>query len=100
MIAVTAGPGLVTSLLVGVQTARTLSYIWKRPLVAVNHIEGHVYANFVGENSKFQIPNSNAKNKADANFVGENSKFQIPNSKVRFPAVVLIVSGGIRSWCL
>src|SRR3989339_1297344 len=46
-IAVTAGPGLITSLLVGVHTAKTLSYLWGIPLVGVNHIEGHLYANFL-----------------------------------------------------
>lgn len=44
IIAVTAGPGLITSLLVGVQTARALSYLWKKPLIPINHIEGHLYA--------------------------------------------------------
>lgn len=46
-IAVTAGPGLVTSLLVGVEVARTLSVVWKKPLVATNHLEGHIYANLL-----------------------------------------------------
>ncbi len=49
VIAVTAGPGLVTSLMVGVETARALAYLWKKPLVAVNHLEGHIYANFLSE---------------------------------------------------
>ncbi|MBL7058410.1 tRNA (adenosine(37)-N6)-threonylcarbamoyltransferase complex transferase subunit TsaD [Patescibacteria group bacterium] len=47
VIAVTIGPGLITSLQVGVETAKVLSYIWKVPLVAVNHIEGHIYSNFI-----------------------------------------------------
>ena len=70
VIAVTAGPGLITSLLVGVHTAKTVSYLWKKPLVAVNHIEGHVYANFM----KQEI-------------------WSMKKGKL-FPAVVLIVSGG------
>jgi N6-L-threonylcarbamoyladenine synthase len=41
--AVTAGPGLVGSLLVGISTAKALAYTLKRPLAAVNHIEGHLY---------------------------------------------------------
>ena len=44
-IAVTYGPGLIGSLLVGVQAAKTLSYIYKKPLVPVHHIAGHIYAN-------------------------------------------------------
>jgi len=46
-IAVTIGPGLITSLLIGVETARTLSFAWDVPLVAVNHIAGHINANFL-----------------------------------------------------
>ena len=52
-IAVTTGPGLVTSLLVGVETAKTLAYTWKMPAVAINHIEGHIYANFIDNKPKF-----------------------------------------------
>ncbi len=44
IIAVTAGPGLITGLLVGVETAKTLAYLWNLPLVGINHIEGHIYS--------------------------------------------------------
>jgi N6-L-threonylcarbamoyladenine synthase len=63
-IAVTVGPGLIGSLLVGVETARTFAYVWDKPLIPVNHLFGHIYANFIGEN------------------------------KIEFPAIALIVSGG------
>ena len=43
-IAVTAGPGLITGLLVGVEAARTLSYALDIPLIRTNHIEGHIYS--------------------------------------------------------
>ena len=43
-IAVTTGPGLITSLRVGVEAAKTLSYVWRKPLVTVNHLEGHIYS--------------------------------------------------------
>lgn len=43
-IAVTAGPGLVPALRIGVELAKTLAWAWKKPLVAVNHLEGHVYS--------------------------------------------------------
>ncbi len=46
-VCVTAGPGLITSLLVGAETARTLAYALKKPLVAVNHLAGHLYANWL-----------------------------------------------------
>lgn len=51
-IAVTIGPGLITSLMIGIETAKTLAYAWKLPLIAVNHIEGHLYSNFIGQKPK------------------------------------------------
>lgn len=68
-IAVTRGPGLVTSLRVGVDFARGLAYAWKKPLVGVNHIEGHIMANWIGGRVDAESPH-------------------------RFPAIVLVVSGG------
>lgn len=47
VIAVTYGPGLVGSLLVGVAAAKALAFASGKPLVGVNHIEGHIYANFL-----------------------------------------------------
>ena len=46
-IAVTYGPGLVGALLVGVSTAKTLAFSLDVPLIAVNHLEGHIFANFL-----------------------------------------------------
>src|SRR2546422_11071348 len=46
-IAVTQGPGLVGSLLVGCSVAKSLAYVHRLPLVAVNHLEGHIYASFL-----------------------------------------------------
>ena len=63
-IAVTVGPGLIGSLLVGVETARTIAYIWNKPIIPVNHLFGHIYANFIGENN------------------------------IQFPAIALVISGG------
>lgn len=48
-IAVTYGAGLGGSLLIGVMTARTLAITKKKPLYAINHVEGHIYANFITE---------------------------------------------------
>lgn len=48
-IAVTAGPGLAPALRVGVETAKTLAWAWKKPLVPVCHLEGHIYASWLGE---------------------------------------------------
>jgi len=47
MIGATYGPGLVGALLVGLSTAKALAYSLDIPLVGVNHIEGHIYANFI-----------------------------------------------------
>ena len=43
-IAVTSGPGLVGSLLVGLSAAKALSWVWGVPLLSVNHLEGHLFA--------------------------------------------------------
>jgi N6-L-threonylcarbamoyladenine synthase len=66
-IAVTVGPGLIGSLLVGVESARTLSYLWKKPLIPVNHLFGHIYANWISEKEEKDI---------------------------KFPAIALVISGG------
>ena len=46
-IAVTIGPGLITSLIIGIESAKTLAYAWNLPIIGLNHIEGHVYGNFI-----------------------------------------------------
>ncbi|MBI4089643.1 MAG: tRNA (adenosine(37)-N6)-threonylcarbamoyltransferase complex transferase subunit TsaD [Candidatus Levybacteria bacterium] len=71
-IAVTVGPGLIGSLLVGVETAKTLAYLWRKPVIPINHLLGHIYANFIS--------------------VMVNGKWQMAN--ILFPAISLIVSGG------
>lgn len=64
-IAVTQGPGLIPALLVGVSAAKTLALAWKKPLLGVNHLEGHIYANLF-----------------------------TPGAELSFPLLALIVSGG------
>jgi N6-L-threonylcarbamoyladenine synthase len=71
-IAVTTGPGLITSLLVGSETAKTLAYVWQKPIVPVNHLKAHVYANWINHETW------NIEHKA----------------KIEFPAICLLVSGG------
>ena len=66
-IAVTQGPGLIGSLLVGVETAKALALAWKKPLIAVNHMMAHVFANWIKSGDEM-VP--------------------------QLPAVALIVSGG------
>jgi tRNA N6-adenosine threonylcarbamoyltransferase len=69
LISVTQGPGLIPALLVGTNFAKTLSYLWNKPLIGIHHIEGHIYANFIEDKTQ--------KIK------------QLP-----FPVLALIVSGG------
>lgn len=73
-IAVTYGAGLGGSLLVGVLTARTLAIVKNKPLYGINHVEGHVYANFLTETP---LPD-----------------YVLPKNQPQFPMLVLIVSGG------
>ena len=54
-IAITYGPGLIGSLLVGLQAAKTLSYIYNKPLVPVHHIAGHIYANNLEHRLRFPL---------------------------------------------
>lgn len=54
-IAVTYGPGLIGSLLIGLEAAKTLSYIYKKPLVPVHHIAGHIYANNLVKRMQFPL---------------------------------------------
>jgi N6-L-threonylcarbamoyladenine synthase len=66
-IAVTQGPGLLSSLIIGVTAASTLAIAKLKPLIPVNHIAGHIYANWLDER---------------------------PQDPIKFPVMVLTVSGG------
>lgn len=55
-IAVTHAPGLVSSLLVGANTAQALSYIHKKPLIPIHHIAGHIYSNFLERKKPIEFP--------------------------------------------
>ncbi len=63
-VAATAGPGLIGALLVGVSAAKSLSLVWNKPFIGVNHLEAHLYAGLLDDPS------------------------------LQFPLVVLLVSGG------
>lgn len=54
-IAVTYGPGLIGSLLVGLEAAKTLAFVYQKPLVPVHHISGHIYANNLVKPLKFPL---------------------------------------------
>src|SRR3989344_4391729 len=55
-IAVTVGPGLIGSLLVGVETAKALSIVWGLPLIPVNHLHGHLFSSWIGTDSPPEFP--------------------------------------------
>ncbi|WP_457644466.1 tRNA (adenosine(37)-N6)-threonylcarbamoyltransferase complex transferase subunit TsaD [Persephonella sp.] len=48
-IAVTVAPGLIVSLVIGISVAKTLSWIYRKPLIPVHHIEAHIFASFITE---------------------------------------------------
>ncbi|WP_297568331.1 tRNA (adenosine(37)-N6)-threonylcarbamoyltransferase complex transferase subunit TsaD [uncultured Faecalibaculum sp.] len=54
-VAVTAGPGLVGCLHVGVQAAKTLAAVWNKPLIPVHHLAGHIYANELVTDLRFPL---------------------------------------------
>ena len=74
-IAVTYAPGLIGSLLIGTLAARTLAIIHHKPLYKIHHVEAHVYANFINQQS------------------GDLS-LSLPKKQPSFPLLSLIVSGG------
>jgi len=75
VLAVTAGPGLVPALRVGVELAKTLAWAWNKPLVAVNHLEGHIYSVWLSAPLSPSSPS-------------------VPSRPPQFPALCLLVSGG------
>ncbi|MFZ2975324.1 MAG: tRNA (adenosine(37)-N6)-threonylcarbamoyltransferase complex transferase subunit TsaD [Candidatus Moraniibacteriota bacterium] len=93
LIAVTNGPGLIPALLIGVETAKTLSYLWKKPLVGIHHIEGHIYANFI-ENKIGAISNFQPASPAGGFPISKQVKSQKLKAKSYFPILCLVVSGG------
>ncbi|MFA6522096.1 MAG: tRNA (adenosine(37)-N6)-threonylcarbamoyltransferase complex transferase subunit TsaD [Patescibacteria group bacterium] len=55
-ICVTAGPGLPPALRTGVEVAKALAWLWKKPLIPLSHMEGHIYANWLAEGTTPQFP--------------------------------------------
>ena len=70
-IAVTQGPGLEPALWVGINFAKALSYVWKKPLIPVNHMEGHIFSVLLNSSISYQL-----------------------SATIAFPALALLVSGG------
>jgi N6-L-threonylcarbamoyladenine synthase len=73
-IAVTQGPGLAGALLVGISYAKALAFALDKPLIAVNHLEGHIHAVLLEQR--------------------KNEQRQSENGELHFPVLALVVSGG------
>jgi len=108
-IAVTAGPGLIGSLLVGFNTAKALAYALDIPIVPINHIEGHIYS-ALAQNRITKIQDTLLRQSygGQAKYKQISNKLQIQNSKsitcnpspITFPVLALTVSGGHTSLTL
>ena len=85
-VVVTKGPGLIPALMIGVGAAKALAYSLDKPLIGINHLEGHIYSNWLKpiriSNIKYQISNT------------LDSKNNFNLWKPKFPVLCLIVSGG------
>lgn len=55
-VAVSYGPGLIGSLLVGVESAKSLASVWKKPLIPVNHLSAHIYSNWIDSEKSPEFP--------------------------------------------
>lgn len=89
-IAVTVGPGLIGSLLVGVETAKTLSYLWKKPIIPVNHLVAHIYANWIDTSGRWTVDSGQKKKRQ----ITEHRTLNTEHITPQFPALALVVSGG------
>jgi N6-L-threonylcarbamoyladenine synthase len=78
-VAVTSGPGLAGALLVGITYAKALAFALGKPLIAVNHLEGHIHAVLLEERQRRSHPEASALGTDDA---------------LPMPALALVVSGG------
>ena len=76
LIAVTRGPGLSPALLAGLSFAKTIAWLYDKPIIGVNHLEGHIYSNWLPKNDNRPLTIDDRQ------------------SKNIFPALNLIVSGG------
>ena len=88
VIAVTYGPGLEPALWVGINFAKALSLLWKKPLIPANHMEGHLLSVLI----------------TDKRAESKKPKAERDERKIKFPAVALLISGGhtelvlIKDW--
>jgi N6-L-threonylcarbamoyladenine synthase len=94
-LAVTHGPGLIGSLLVGVNAAKTLSMVFNKPLIPVNHILGHVYSNFLQEQeNKCEMRNAKCKSIENTNYNNSSDTLHSAFCILHSPFITLVASGG------
>lgn len=82
-LAVTRGPGLAGSLLVGVNAAKAIAWSRGLPIIGVNHLEGHLYSNWLDQGAKI-----------DPAAITRPALAEMDAAGAAFPLLVLIVSGG------
>ena len=82
-IAVTSGPGLEPALWVGINFAKALALLWEKPIVAVNHMEGHIFAALAKEASYDA-----------ANTPSISTRFNLVIEDAKMPVLALLISGG------
>jgi N6-L-threonylcarbamoyladenine synthase len=90
-IAVTSGPGLAGALLVGITYAKALAYAQNIPLIAVNHLEGHIHAVLLNERESLQRQSSLEKGTGAPGLASETWDGSTSGDQ---PALALVVSGG------
>jgi len=92
-IAVTAGPGLEPALWVGINFAKALALAWNKPLIAVNHMEGHILAALAEEAANGPVSTASP-----------DTRLNLVISEVKMPVLALLISGGhtelvvMREW--
>lgn len=97
VIAVTSGPGLEPALWVGINFAKALSLIWNKPIVAVNHMEGHVFSSLLMKKHVAQNANRKtliAKRVADKTEKNFSDVTSYTLHATPFPLLSLLISGG------
>ena len=92
-IAVTSGPGLAGALLVGITYAKALAFAQNIPLIAVNHLEGHIHAVLLNERESIRAchPERSVAESKDLRLPLEGLSETLPDDQ---PALALVVSGG------
>src|SRR5215471_1628600 len=93
-IAVTQGPGLAGALLVGISYAKALAYALNKPLITVNHLEGHIHAVLLEEKQKVEPLGERERGASRTGARRRNHERSEGALGLQFPVLALVVSGG------